>query len=416
MGKGATSVLLMVAISVALGSGRGESSNPRLQPATPAETTEERIEEIGRALSEAALDLAGGVPADTYPPEAALAILRRWTTTPECSVPAGLATANAGEIARYISEEAPESVEPAIAGILVDGWGNPIEVYLEPIALPERPRIVLRSPGANGEFEGLVYEAGEFAADDGDDDIVWSFGQFCRRSAEPTAEDASEEPPTTDADRQARTLTDLRHLGVALMSWFTDQLTDERDESARPSDPATTSAPCSPADAPSGAAVSAGRESPESPRGFRIPPQADRIDRGELEALLHPSDTFFYMETVPAQDGWGAPLEVYLQREDLSAEQLITIRSPGRDGSFEADCYTVGPFDPEDADQDIVWADGFFVRWPEDATPLEPGDTSPQGARGGESETSDSAPGASEHTEGDGSRPNTRALSQNRAL
>jgi hypothetical protein len=27
-----------------------------------------------------------------------------------------------------------------------------------------------------------------------------------------------------------------------------------------------------------------------------------------------------------------------------------------------------GPFDPTDRDQDIVWADGFFVRWPQKTT------------------------------------------------
>ena len=38
--------------------------------------------------------------------------------------------------------------------------------------------------------------------------------------------------------------------------------------------------------------------------------------------------------------------------------------SSGRDKTFTT-TYTTGPFDPTDYDQDIVWADGFFVRWPQ---------------------------------------------------
>ena len=43
----------------------------------------------------------------------------------------------------------------------------------------------------------------------------------------------------------------------------------------------------------------------------------------------------------------------------------MSIRSPGRDGKYSATEYSVTPFDPVDFDEDIVWADGFFVRWPQ---------------------------------------------------
>jgi len=43
----------------------------------------------------------------------------------------------------------------------------------------------------------------------------------------------------------------------------------------------------------------------------------------------------------------------------------MMIRSPGRDGVFSAADYDVSSFTPSDFDQDIVWADGFFIRWPE---------------------------------------------------
>jgi hypothetical protein len=43
----------------------------------------------------------------------------------------------------------------------------------------------------------------------------------------------------------------------------------------------------------------------------------------------------------------------------------MAIRSAGRDGAFSGDTYTAGAFDPLDYDQDIVWADGVFIRWPQ---------------------------------------------------
>jgi hypothetical protein len=43
----------------------------------------------------------------------------------------------------------------------------------------------------------------------------------------------------------------------------------------------------------------------------------------------------------------------------------MAIRSKGRNATAVADDYTVTSFQPTDYDQDIVWADGFFVRWPQ---------------------------------------------------
>ena len=31
--------------------------------------------------------------------------------------------------------------------------------------------------------------------------------------------------------------------------------------------------------------------------------------------------------------------------------------------------YSVTSFEPTDYDKDVVWADGFFVRWPQKTTP-----------------------------------------------
>lgn len=47
------------------------------------------------------------------------------------------------------------------------------------------------------------------------------------------------------------------------------------------------------------------------------------------------------------------------------AQQVMRIRSPGRDGRFSANDYTVSPFEPTNFDEDIVWTDGYFTRWPQ---------------------------------------------------
>ena len=47
------------------------------------------------------------------------------------------------------------------------------------------------------------------------------------------------------------------------------------------------------------------------------------------------------------------------------AQQVLGVRSPGRDGIFSDTDYSIIGFEQDDFDQDIVWADGFFVRWPE---------------------------------------------------
>jgi hypothetical protein len=44
----------------------------------------------------------------------------------------------------------------------------------------------------------------------------------------------------------------------------------------------------------------------------------------------------------------------------------MAIRSLGRNKAAEGSgTYSVTSFDPTNYDQDIVWADGFFVRWPQ---------------------------------------------------
>ena len=86
------------------------------------------------------------------------------------------------------------------------------------------------------------------------------------------------------------------------------------------------------------------------------------VTHEEAEAMLAP-----YLEpgALPRTDGWGHELALCVRRE--GSGPVIGIRSAGADGKFEGNLYEVGPFDPDDQDRDVVWLDGYFVRWPQRA-------------------------------------------------
>lgn len=146
-------------------------------------------------------------------------------------------------------------------------------------------------------------------------------------------EERENQPPANDEEAQKRTVRDIRNTGTAMFSWLTDQL----------------------------GAAAAGKSQTEPPSTLVELKHYPLVSRKELEKLLVPQ----YMQRVPERDGWGHPYEYYLNVEDPLAPQVMSIRSPGRDGEFSAAGYTVGPFDPGDFDEDVVWSDGFFVRWPQ---------------------------------------------------
>ena len=126
-------------------------------------------------------------------------------------------------------------------------------------------------------------------------------------------------------EARLRTLARIRNLGTAIMSWWVDHAIHL---SLGTGEPATLSN--------------------YEPRG-----------RQDLEERLVPR----YMAELPLLDGWGHPFDVYLMTEATrDAPFLVLIRSPGRDGVFQSDSYGPGVFDREDLDQDMVWADGEFVR------------------------------------------------------
>jgi type II secretion system protein G len=133
--------------------------------------------------------------------------------------------------------------------------------------------------------------------------------------------------------KQKRTLADMRITGTAMMSWLSDQST---------------------------AAAAGGTATNIVDMEVYMP-----ITRDDLEQTLKPA----YLQVVPERDGWKQDFEFYLNTARPSARYVMAIRSPGRDGAYDTEAYEPGSFDPTDYDRDIVWTDGFFLRWPQKTAP-----------------------------------------------
>jgi general secretion pathway protein G len=127
--------------------------------------------------------------------------------------------------------------------------------------------------------------------------------------------------------KQKRTMTDIRLSGTAWFSWVTDQMS----------------------------AGAAGQTVSELDWGNLFTPQTFN----DLHELLVPS----YAAFIPESDAWGHAYE-YGQSDRFTDTVPIGVRSTGADGEFDTDQYTAGAFIATDFVQDIVWAGGFFVRWP----------------------------------------------------
>ena len=153
--------------------------------------------------------------------------------------------------------------------------------------------------------------------------------------------------------KQKRTMGDSLDVGKAWFAWLTDQF---------------------------GGAAAAG--APAAGDTYMLP--ADVRTRDELWNDLKPrpdEDPPFggYIQAVPEKDAWGGVYQ-YCRApappaEDnyLAANSVMSISSPGRNGGTpDIGCNNalpVGPFEPTDYDQDIVWADGLFVRYPQKENP-----------------------------------------------
>jgi hypothetical protein len=76
------------------------------------------------------------------------------------------------------------------------------------------------------------------------------------------------------------------------------------------------------------------------------------------------------MQEIPQTDAWDHDLG-FAMNPNVVHTQVIILCSSGRGGVYQQgpSCnggpWNVTPFIATDYDQDIVWADGYFLRWPE---------------------------------------------------
>ena len=139
------------------------------------------------------------------------------------------------------------------------------------------------------------------------------------------------------ADRaaQKRTVADIRNVGTAMFSWLTDQV--------------------------GAAAAGQSQSDPGKPGKKVVIAEYPRISHAELAKILVPQ----YLQSLPEKDGWGHPYEFFLNVKHVTDPHVMGIRSAGRDGRFISGEYPNQGFDPDQFDEDIVWFDGYFVRWPQ---------------------------------------------------
>ncbi len=198
-----------------------------------------------------------------------------------------------------------------------DGWGNAYDYRLDTVNIFSLETVAIRSLGADGAAEGDIYSPGYTSS--GDEDLVFLRGLFLRR------------PLPAPEEAQAVTLDLVRTVGAAMISWLTD--------------------------------VVSGIEGPaENLRGGSFdlslyPP----ITALEMSTFLVPS----YLPFIPELDGWGNSFEFFVDTFDPLGPAVLAIRSPGSDGATSGDIYTPGGFPAARDEEDVVWADGFFIRFPE---------------------------------------------------
>jgi general secretion pathway protein G len=128
--------------------------------------------------------------------------------------------------------------------------------------------------------------------------------------------------------KQKRTMADEIVVGTAMMSWLTDR---------------------------AGAAAS-GQSNEVKLSDFGAP-----MTVANLRKELVPQ----YLEEIPPFDGWKRPYDYRLNVANPSADRVMLIRSSGQGGAFEGDQYEAMAFEPTDYAKDIVWADGYFVQYPQ---------------------------------------------------
>jgi hypothetical protein len=197
-----------------------------------------------------------------------------------------------------------------------DPWERPYDYRLNLPDLLGEFYIGVRSSGADGLFEGSVYDIGPTGGPA--EDLVILNTTWIR------------EPPRLDpVSRQKVTLERIDTLGAAMLSYWTDIIS-----------------------------------------GFgRSPAGGPTVDLAEIAPIAAPDlaalllNPFYYTLCVPAVDGWGHPFDYRMNDEPLFLP-FMSIRSPGRDGLLEGDLYDTELFPADDLDRDLVWSDGQYYQSP----------------------------------------------------
>jgi hypothetical protein len=127
----------------------------------------------------------------------------------------------------------------------------------------------------------------------------------------------------------AQTAADVRAVGTAMMSWLTDQISFSEKAKA-------------------GSALYAASSTVDV-ANYPV------ITREDLAAILVPQ----YISAIPELDGWGHAYEYRLETSNFAKTKIMLVRSAGADGIFDTSVYTPGQM--SSFDQDVVWADGFWV-------------------------------------------------------
>ena len=136
-------------------------------------------------------------------------------------------------------------------------------------------------------------------------------------------------------DRVAATTVEMEAMGAAMTAWLIDQL----GGSALP--------PTAPLCAWEGTFDTS---------------DLSVVSRRKVASFLVPE----YIERLPSRDAWGHRYEFRIDPE-LREANILSIRSKGADGEFDADTYVGGyTSEPED---DIVWSSLTFVRRPAPSDP-----------------------------------------------
>ena len=105
--------------------------------------------------------------------------MQAWLNDQLSAAAAGAQTYDLSQLPEIDTGEIWETLVPDYSRDLpaVDGWGHQLEFRLNRDVLA-RQVMSIRSPGADGHFEGLDYEIGAFPPEDYARDIVWADGFF----------------------------------------------------------------------------------------------------------------------------------------------------------------------------------------------------------------------------------------------